>query len=517
MSKLYSLDYRQYESGQNTFIEVYKDKPSITSQELDDLSVKMIQANSIPLLIPLEMEEINLDVTLHYQVTGLQPLSSYIQNRKISAKEFFELLNKILMKLEESKEYLLDESKFVINSDFIYVRNSFDDMRFMYIPLKEIHSKPAFQDEFRELMIHLIGNVTNLTGNGFQEILNYLKRSDFKMDQLRMLLDKHIHTAGSYNHTPQYDKNIPAQEERVPVQQPVNPSMSSHKQPKLAFGKKKVAAPGKPINEKQVKVSDAAVKSGNAKMSSERVKFITISASILVIALIWKMYIDNPSEGLLFISSGLSILTVDLAFIILAIIKPGSTTEQDSEHSKGKKKEKVAKQKKSKKTKNNDAVPKEIASSSSQDGTLSNEVLYQNPDEYYQNLQNQTTLLSKPNVVKEEIAATVLLSDVNSQSKPYPYLELNQPGGIQKVTIDKEAFIFGRNPDTCDYTIQVNGVSRTHFEIVLKSGEYGIRDLNSSNGTKLNDQKLVPHTIYPLKDQDLITIAKQQYTFRKGF
>lgn len=515
MSKLYSLGYRQYESGQNTFIEVYKDTPSITSQELDDLSVKMIQANSIPLLIPLEMEEINLDVTLHYQVTGMQPLSSYILNRKISAKEFFELLNKILLKLEDSKEFLLNESKFVINSDFIYVRNSFDDMRFMYIPLKEIHSKTAFQDEFRELMIHLIGNVTNLSGNGFQEILNYLKRSDFKMDHLRMLLDKHIHSAGGYNHTPQYEKIIPAQEERVPVQQPVNPSMGKPKQPKLPFGKKNDGAPVK--NEKQAKVSEAGVKSGNAKMSSERVKFITISASILVIALIWKMYIENPSEGLLFISSGLSILTVDLAFIILAIIKPGSTTKQDSEHSKGKKKEKVTKQKKSKKSKNNDAVPKEIASSSSQDGTLSNEVLYQNPDEYYQNLQNQTTLLSKPNVVKEEIAATVLLSDVNSQSKPYPYLELNQSGGIQKVTIDKESFIFGRNPDTCDYTIQVNGVSRTHFEIVLKSGEYGIRDLNSSNGTKLNDQKLVPHTIYPLKDQDLITIAKQQYTFRKGF
>lgn len=514
MSNLYSLDYRQYESGSNRFIEVYKDHPSITSQELDDLSVKMIQANSIPLLIPLEMEEINLDVTFHYQVTGMQPLSSYIQNRKISAKEFFEFLNKILMKLEESKEFMLNEGKFVIHSDFIYLKNSLEDMVFMYIPLKEIHSKPAFQDELRELMIHLIGNVTNLSGNGFQEILNYLKRSDFKMEHLRMLLDKHIHSVSSYNHTPQWDKNVPAQEERVPEQQPVN----SPKQPKqLPFAKKNAATDKSVQNEKHAKVSDAAVKSENAKMSSERVKFITISASILVIALIWKMYLDNPSEGLLFICSGLSILTVDLAFIILAIIKPGSTTTQDSEHSKGKKKEKVLKQKKSKKSKNNDAVPKEIASSISQDGTLSNEKLYQNPDEYYQNLQNQTTLLSKPTVVKEEIAATVLLSDVNSQSKQHPYLELNQTGGSQKVTIDKDTFIFGRNPDTCDYTIQVTGVSRTHFEIVLQSGEYGIRDLNSSNGTKLNDQKLVPHRIYPLKDQDQITVAKQHYIFRKGF
>ncbi|WP_019153855.1 DUF6382 domain-containing protein [Robertmurraya massiliosenegalensis] len=506
MSKLYSFDYRLYDSGSKRFIEVFKNNPAITSEELDYLSSKMIQANSIPLLVPLEMEEINLDVTFHYQITELQTLTSYIQNRKITAKEFFELLNRLLMKLEASKEFMLNESKFVIQSDFIYVKNNLDDIRLLYLPLTEIPSKPPFQVELRDLMIHVIGSVTDLSGNGFQEILNYLKSDDFKIERLRDLLNQHIHSINSFKQPPVRAQVIAEQENKIIEPQREVSAPKTKKSSKKPFANK--------VKKGKKKDTTADRNAEEIKQPSERVKLITILAAIVVVALIWKTYLDYPSEGLLFVSSGLSILIFNIVFIILVIIKPGSRAVQSKKGATSieKKKGKSIFQWKSKKSKNKDAVPNEILSSQ-----VENVRQYQSPAEYYQNLQNQTTLLSKPATNKAEVAATVLLSDVEDKMKQYPYIELVHNGISQKVTIDKDIFIFGRNPEVCDYTLQVTGVSRTHFEIVCDSGGYGIRDLNSSNGTKLNDQKLVPHRIYPLKDEDIIVVAKQRYTFHREF
>jgi hypothetical protein len=518
VSNLYSLDYRIYESGSKRFIEVFKNNPSITSHDLDQLSAKMIQANSIPLLIPLEMEEINVDVTLHYNITGLQTLSSYIRNMRITAKEFFELLNRILLKMEESKEFMLNESKFVIHSDFIYVRNNLEDIRLMYLPLNEVASMQPFQVEFRDLMINIIGNVSNLSGNGFQEILNYLKSRDFKIDNLRSLLEGHIHSVNSNQHAPV--REIPVKQEmKVPDSQPIKPNPVVPKQPKSPFVNKNDAVSKNEKNVTSAETVDNSVLSQEDKKPSERVKVITILAAVLAIGLIWKIYLDNPSEGLLYVCSGLSLLTINLAFITLFVIKPGSTKQERKEAPKNKKKEKAPKQKKRKGTKNNDALPREIDSHvpKAEPITVTNDRQYDNPNEYYQNLQNQTTLLSKPNVAKTEVAATVLLSDVENKKVQRPYVEVEKNGVIQKVNLEKDRFVFGRNPDSSDFTIQATGVSRTHFEIIFHGGEYSIRDLNSSNGTKLNDQRLIPQRIYPLKDQDLIIVAKQLLKFRKEF
>jgi uncharacterized membrane protein YhaH (DUF805 family) len=52
------------------------------------------------------------------------------------------------------------------------------------------------------------------------------------------------------------------------------------------------------------------------------------------------------------------------------------------------------------------------------------------------------------------------------------------------------SYIVGRNREVCDFAIDDPGVSRKHAEIVVNSSGVFIRDLGSSNGTRVNGQKL---------------------------
>lgn len=56
------------------------------------------------------------------------------------------------------------------------------------------------------------------------------------------------------------------------------------------------------------------------------------------------------------------------------------------------------------------------------------------------------------------------------------------------------------------------GVSRQHASLMRKDSQLYIRDLNSTNGTALNGQKLAAEREYALRDGDQITLGRLQFT-----
>ena len=55
-----------------------------------------------------------------------------------------------------------------------------------------------------------------------------------------------------------------------------------------------------------------------------------------------------------------------------------------------------------------------------------------------------------------------------------------------------------------------HGVSRIHAEITLMDARVEIKDLGSSNGTRLNDRKLTPHVPYVLANGDTLLFGSLQ-------
>ncbi len=78
------------------------------------------------------------------------------------------------------------------------------------------------------------------------------------------------------------------------------------------------------------------------------------------------------------------------------------------------------------------------------------------------------------------------------------------------IELDRFPFTMGRN-DTCDYQIASTRVSREHAEISRQGESFRVRDLQSTNGTFLNGQRINGEA--PLRDGDLLVIADVEFCF----
>ena len=82
-------------------------------------------------------------------------------------------------------------------------------------------------------------------------------------------------------------------------------------------------------------------------------------------------------------------------------------------------------------------------------------------------------------------------------------IRVTENGEQQPVPLNREHTLIGRLDD-CHVRIPIAGVSRKHCEIVVNSGSITIRDLGSSNGTYVNQERIESQ---PLSAGDLISVG----------
>lgn len=77
--------------------------------------------------------------------------------------------------------------------------------------------------------------------------------------------------------------------------------------------------------------------------------------------------------------------------------------------------------------------------------------------------------------------------------------------------ISKPEFVIGRKADVVDGYIGIsNAIGRVHCKIVFNNGYYLV-DLESSNGTFINDKRLEPNVPTALNKGDLVRLAKSNF------
>ncbi len=85
--------------------------------------------------------------------------------------------------------------------------------------------------------------------------------------------------------------------------------------------------------------------------------------------------------------------------------------------------------------------------------------------------------------------------------------ELVPVGGGDAIPLANDVMTIGRRP-SCDIRLNFQNISGTHCELSLKNGVWYIRDLNSTNGVKVNGERTLRR---PLRPGDEIDIAKHRY------
>ena len=82
----------------------------------------------------------------------------------------------------------------------------------------------------------------------------------------------------------------------------------------------------------------------------------------------------------------------------------------------------------------------------------------------------------------------------------------------QSYFISTSPFLIGRNKD-CHCVLNYPEVSKNHCLVSVEEGLCYVQDQASTNGTSINNEKLLPLTPVLLKNEDCLNIAGQKLTY----
>jgi adenylate cyclase len=85
--------------------------------------------------------------------------------------------------------------------------------------------------------------------------------------------------------------------------------------------------------------------------------------------------------------------------------------------------------------------------------------------------------------------------------------ELVPLGGGDSIPLARETLVIGRR-ESCDIRMPFPNISGMHCELTFKDGYWSIRDLNSTNGIKVNGQRVLKKLLHP---GDELSIGKRKF------
>lgn len=107
-----------------------------------------------------------------------------------------------------------------------------------------------------------------------------------------------------------------------------------------------------------------------------------------------------------------------------------------------------------------------------------------------------------------EISRSSFSGDIST--KQHAYLEIVGPDqNHELVELGDWEVTIGRSPE-CEIQLKVRNVSRTHMRVFLKSEEYHIEDLDSTNGVYVNGIRVMKCV---LRNHDMIEIGGVKMIF----
>jgi predicted component of type VI protein secretion system len=93
------------------------------------------------------------------------------------------------------------------------------------------------------------------------------------------------------------------------------------------------------------------------------------------------------------------------------------------------------------------------------------------------------------------------------------FAQLVPLSGGEPITIDKDVTVVGRQAEHCDLVLDRKSVSKIHCIIARTDGLLFVRDLDSTNGTKVNGQRIVRGALLP---GDQLAFAGEKFRVHLG-
>jgi len=85
--------------------------------------------------------------------------------------------------------------------------------------------------------------------------------------------------------------------------------------------------------------------------------------------------------------------------------------------------------------------------------------------------------------------------------------------GDEDIYIDKDDYIIGRLSGYVDHVLMNNAVGKLHAQMICRNGACYVRDLNSVNGTFVNNKRIDSNKDVELKNNDKLQLANSEFVF----
>lgn len=135
--------------------------------------------------------------------------------------------------------------------------------------------------------------------------------------------------------------------------------------------------------------------------------------------------------------------------------------------------------------------------------------LFRKNSENKKGKQGKDTVEEMKNSVSKIDIATVLLEN---SIHTYPYLKSYDKGVSEDIPISKSEITIGRLKGKVDFVCTSNCIGKVHAQIISRNGIYYIKDLNSVNGTFINNQRIDSNKEYEINEGDKISLANMDFT-----
>lgn len=435
----------------------------------NEYSIKMLTYNQIPGLLKCDVRRMNGSLSFYYEITSKQSAVRIFEKSGIGYEDIRQILSGIKRGLEGASGYLLDENSFLIDPEHFYMDTQSREAFLCYVPGR----KGDFQKELQNLAEYILKNLNH--GEEKAVILGYevyrrVMEENSSADDVLQLAYQEIQS-------PRIEKkgNLFFQE--------------SEEEYKRAYQKEK--------RKKEEDTEDENYRNRKERQKNLKkwgIRFL-IAAAIAVILAGIVLIANFMNMDLTRVGGVLSVLIALAAYTVSFVKSRREGERKDGEKREEKRMEGKRKEEKRKRIKN--------AEGRERIEKKENKRIDQNSIEVKAEECEETEILT--------FGETVLLGTAGNKSKKM--LISQEKEKSPDICISCSSMIIGKIRQQADFVLDDEYISRIHARIEKNGEDVYVMDLNSTNGTFVNGERLQANERRRLQPSDEIAFGSITYQY----
>ena len=499
-----ALDFSYKRDLTNNYMVIRKD----TDNDYSSFCIKMLQRQEIKGILPVEQRRIDNNLLLYYDITAKQAISNILDKSSLSVKALRTLCSGIFYAIEISHEYLLPEDDFILNPDFIYQDISSETPYLCLYPgyginlmeqmsglMEYLMNKVDYNDKDAVYLVYRLYAVSKEEGYTLEHLKEVLPEKDKSRQERaereraeretaeRETAERETEsTSDSHPFTDKYDNGFNETKQ--------GKEKGSYSRPEHIRVRVRERESQKE-REKNIPVVMEKVE-GEVEVSCYPLRSYLYAAAALLAGA--AALVMSVAAKLIYNSLGTRLDYSKLAAMLLVLgCLEGYLMSKIFD-----KKNRVTKMVRTEEyidPRSDESVYPAAVISTDMPGT-----------------EDIMRIRNAENVDNEDISATCLLNAC-PKAESMPVLRAMDKNNYIDIPVTSYPFFIGKLKKNVDFYLNSDTVSRYHAKITKEGESLFLTDLNSTNGTFINDEQLFTYQKKEINYGDVISFADIKYQF----